>query len=357
MGLVQAAGCAADAADGEVRMKKLLIAMAVLVVFIIAAAITIPFVVPVEAYQSRLIALVKQTTGRDLQIAGPVKLSPLPELAVEASDVSFGNAPGASTSQMVQLRRLRMQLQLWPLLHGAVAVNRLILLQPVIALEVDKAGQPNWALGPAAAPSAPSARGRAESAEAGGGLSISGVALGEVRLIDGRISYTDQRSGRAEQLDSVNITLPLHSLVSPLAVGGSAVWHGEQVTLALDIDQPHALLDEAGSRIDIKLAAAPLALNFSGRVAGLPPAKLAGTIDLEAKSVRQLVKWAGSPIASSGDGLGPLAIRGTLAIAGTKTSLTDADFSLDAIKAKGFRINCPRATPIALRAKFADQNR
>src|SRR5262245_40204098 len=102
--------------------------MAVLVVLIIAAAIAIPLVVPVEAYQGLLIALVKQATGRDLRITGPVKLSLLPELAVEANDVSFGNAPGASASQMAQLTRLRVQLQLWPLLHGEVVVNRLILL-------------------------------------------------------------------------------------------------------------------------------------------------------------------------------------------------------------------------------------
>ena len=169
-------------------MKKLLVATAVLVVLIIAAAITIPLVVPVGAYRARLIALVKQATGRELRIAGPVKLSLLPELAVEANDVSFGNAPGASTPQMVQLRRLR----LWPLLHGAVVVNRLSLLEPVIALEVDKAGHPNWVFRPAAAPAAPSAGGGAEPAKTGRGLRLAGVALGKVRLIDGKISYIDQ---------------------------------------------------------------------------------------------------------------------------------------------------------------------
>jgi AsmA protein len=316
-------------------MRKLLVAMAVLVVLIIAAAIAIPFVVPVEAYQGRLVALVKQATGRDLQIAGPVKLSLLPELAVEANDVSFGNAPSASTPQMVQLKRLRVQLQLWPLLHGAVVVNRLILLEPVIALEVDQAGHPNWMFGPAAAPAAPSGGGGAEPAKTGGGLPLSSVALGEVRLIDGRVRYINQRSGWSEQLDSVNITLPLHSLTSPVAAGGSAVWHGEKVELALDIDQPRALLVEGGSRIDIKLAAAPLTLSFSGRVTGLPPAKLAGAVDLETKSVPQLAKWAGAPITPSGGGLGPLAIRGALAMEPTKISLADADISLDATKAKG----------------------
>jgi len=316
-------------------MRRLLVGLAVLVLLVIAAPIVIPLVVPFETYQGRLTALVKQATGRDLEIGGPVKLSVLPALELEANDVSFANAPDASAPDMVKLRQLRMRLQLLPLLHGAVVVRRLVLVQPVIALEVDKAGHPNWVFGPAAAPSAAPAPGKAEPTAAGGRLSISGLAVRETRLSDGQISYIDQRTGKTEQLDSINMTLSQHSLGSALAGEGSAVWNGESVTLAISIDKPQALLDGAESQVGIKLAAAPITLNFSGRVTGLPSVELGGVIDLETKSVRQLAKWAGSPITSSGDGLGPLAIRGTVAIAGTKISLSDADLSLDAIKAKG----------------------
>lgn len=315
-------------------MKKLLVGLAVLFVLVIAAAIVIPLVVPVAVFEGRLIALVKQATERDLKIAGPVKLSVLPRLAFEANDLSFANAPGARTPQMVELKQLRVRLQLLPLLHGALAVSRLVLVQPVIALEVDKAGRPNWVFGPAAAPSAVAAGGKAEPSAAGGGLGIFGLALKEMQISDGKISYIDQRTGKAEQLDSINMTLSLPSLGSAFAGDGSAVWNGERVTLAISIDKPRALLDGAESQVGMKLAAAPITLNFSGRAAGLPPAKLSGVIDLKTKSVRQLAKWAGSPI-TVGGGLGPLAIRGTLAMAGTKTSFSDADLSLDAIKAKG----------------------
>ena len=75
-------------------MRKLLIGLAALVVLVIAAAIVIPLLVPVEAYEDRLTALVKQATGRDLKIAGPVRFSVLPTVAIKANDVAFGNAPG-----------------------------------------------------------------------------------------------------------------------------------------------------------------------------------------------------------------------------------------------------------------------
>ncbi len=316
-------------------MRKLLVGLGVLVVLLVAAAVIIPFAVPVEVYSARVAALVKQATGRELKIAGPVRLSVLPVLALDANDVSFANMPGADTPDMVVLKRLRLQVQLWPLLHRRIVVNRLVLVRPVIALEVDKAGHPNWVFGPMAAPSAAPVGSNTQPATVGGGFGISGLALRKVQFSDGKISYFDQRTGKAERLDGINMTLSLRSLGSALISDGSAVWNGETVTFAVSVDKPHALLYGAESQVGIKLAAAPLTLNFAGRVMGSPSLKLDGAIDLETTSLRRLAQWAGSPIALSGDGLGPFALKGTLAIAGTTTSFKDADISLDAIRAKG----------------------
>ena len=84
--------------------------------------------------------------------------------------------------------------------------------------------------------------------------------------------------------------VPSWSRHSAFAGDGSAVWNGERVTLAISIDEPRALLGGGESQVGMKLAAAPIALNFSGRVTGLPPAKLSGVIALETKSVRQLAQ-------------------------------------------------------------------
>ena len=133
-------------------MRKLLVGLVGLVVLIIAAAVFIPLVIPVTTYEGRLVAIVKQVTGRDLRIAGPVKLSLLPAVEVDASDVSLGNMADARSPDMVRLKQLRMRLQIWPLLHGSVVVSRLVLVEPIIALEVDKAGNPNWVFRAPAAP-------------------------------------------------------------------------------------------------------------------------------------------------------------------------------------------------------------
>jgi AsmA protein len=316
-------------------MRKLLVGLGVLVVLLVAAAVIVPFAVSVEVYGARVAALVKEATGRELKVAGPIRLSVLPVLALEANDVSFANMAGTQTPDMVKLKRLRLQVQLWPLLHRRIVVNRLVLVRPVIAFEVDKAGHPNWVFGPAAAPSTAPAASTAEPTAVGGGFDISGLALRKVQLYDGKISYLDQRTGRAERLAGINMTLSLRSLGSAFISDGSAVWNGETVTFAVSIDKPHALLFGAESQVGIKLAAAPLTLNFAGRVTGWPSFKVDGAIDLETTSLRRLAQWAGSPIALNGNGLGPFAIKGTVAIVGTTTSFNEADISLDAIKAKG----------------------
>ncbi|HUN45208.1 MAG TPA: AsmA family protein, partial [Stellaceae bacterium] len=80
-------------------MKKLAIrigvVVGVLVVLLIVAAFVVPSMIPVDTYKSRLLAQVKESTGRDMRIDGPMHLSILPHLGLDASNVSLSNAPGA----------------------------------------------------------------------------------------------------------------------------------------------------------------------------------------------------------------------------------------------------------------------
>jgi AsmA protein len=318
---------------GRCGVRKLLVGLAAAVLVVITAALIIVFVIPGEAYKDRLIAFVKQATGGELRIAGPVRLSLLPALTIRASDVSFGYAPGALAPQMAALKELRFELQLLPLFHRALVVDRLVLVEPVISLELDKTGHPNWVTSQAAPPS-PVPKGEAEPAPTAGDWGISSLVLKRVRIIDGKIDYSDQRTGEAEQLSNVDLALTLRN-GGPLVGQGSAVWHGERVTLALGLDQPRLLLDGSESQVDIKLTAPPTTFGFSGRVAGLPPAELAGTIDLQAKSARELAEWLGSPMTLTASGPGPLELHSMLTMSANVTSLSDLTLALDAVRATG----------------------
>src|SRR5579862_8078266 len=125
-------------------VKKLLIGIGSLIFALVVIALVAPFLIPTDTYRNQLVALVNQATGRTLTIAGPVRLSFLPQIEVEANDVSLSNAPGAVSPDMMKLKQLQVRLRFLPLLHGAVELGRFVLNQPEISLEVDKNGRPNW---------------------------------------------------------------------------------------------------------------------------------------------------------------------------------------------------------------------
>jgi AsmA protein len=66
-----------------------------------------------------------------------------------------------------------------------------------------------------------------------------------------------------------------------------------------------------------------------------PPLTVSGTADLNIPSVRNLAAWAGNPVAMQGNNLGPLLVKGKVAVNGAKYAFTDATVNLDAIKTKG----------------------
>ena len=319
-------------------MKKLLIGLAAVVVLVIAAALIVPSFVPLDTYKAKIIALVKAQTGRDLRIAGPVKFALLPSIALEANDVSLSNPSGATSPDMVQLKTLAVELKLFPLLHGAIEVAQFKLVDPAIALEVDKQGRPSWAFTPAPAAPAANAAPAAPATPASGGGSAPGfssISLGDVSIVNGQASYLDQRTGDKKLLSNINMTLSLPSSDQPFTAKGSATWNGETATLTLEADKPATLQSGGTSPIAITLAATPINFAFKGNATGATMSKLDGGIDLSIPSIRDLAKWLGVTFNAPGTGFGQFTLSGKIDMAGPKIAFTNAVIALDSIKATG----------------------
>jgi len=315
-------------------VKKLLIGLAIVIVLVVAAVLIVPSVIPLDTYKAKIIALVKTETGRDLRIDGPVKFSLLPSIALEANDVSLSNPPGAVSPNMIQLKTLDVDLKLFPLLHGAVEIARFKLVDPAIALEVDKQGRPSWVFASEAAPAAGN-KTPAASASSGGSAGFSSISLGDVSIVDGQASYLDQRTGDKKLLSNINMTLSLPSGDQPFTAKGSATWNDETATLTLAADKPATLQRGGTSPVTITLAATPINFAFKGNATGATLSKLAGGIDLSIPSIRGLAKWLGVPFDAPGTGFGQFTLSGQLDMAGPKIAFTKAVIALDAIKATG----------------------
>ena len=128
-------------------MKKLLVAVGLVVVLLIAGLVALPFLVPTETVIARVQERVRAQTGRELTVGGPVEISVLPDLAVRLENVALANAPGGEAETLASLGALEVSVSVLPLLSGNVAIDRFRMVAPVINLEVAEDGTPNWRLG------------------------------------------------------------------------------------------------------------------------------------------------------------------------------------------------------------------
>jgi AsmA protein len=314
-------------------MKKLFIGLGAIVVLIIAAALIIPPLIPLETYKEEIQAKVKETTGRDFLIKGDIGLSLFPSIAVAVEDVSFANAPGAKAEQMAEISKLELALQVAPLLTGEIAVDRFVLIDPVINLEVDAEGKPNWDIATGAdKPSEGS--GTAETGEAGA-VSLADLRLGDVRLENGRFTYHDQTSGQELMVSEMNLQVTLSKMDAPLTATGSAVWNGEKIELELGADNLAQLMAGAPSGVSTKVQAAPVSFSFDGNLAAGGEVSVEGNIDLDVPSIRNLAAWTGNALEAPGDTFGPFRAKGQVKVAGQTVSLNGAEVKFDAIGATG----------------------
>ncbi|HMA14322.1 MAG TPA: AsmA family protein, partial [Kiloniellaceae bacterium] len=330
-------------------MKKLLIGLAVVVVLLIAAGVVISLI-PLDSYKGEIQARVKEQTGRDLRIDGDISLSVFPPLAVSVENVGFANAPGASTPEMATIDRLDIALQILPLLSGTVAIDRFVLERPVINLEVDQEGRPNWQLETAEAAAAPSgdAGGSAEE-----GAAVSELSLGDVRLVDGTLNYVNRQSGQEVTVSEMNMELSLPSLSSPFTANGSAVWNNETIGLELSAANPRALMGGETTEVTMKVEAEPVTFSFDGAARNAAELGLQGALALDVPSIRELAAWTGNPLEFPGEGLGPFNVAGQLEMTGAKVALTQVKLKLDEIAGEGqFSVDATGAKPM-IRAELA----
>ncbi|HSA80002.1 MAG TPA: AsmA family protein, partial [Geminicoccaceae bacterium] len=311
-------------------MKKLVLIVLGLVVVVIGAVVVIPFVVPTETYKRQLETQVERATGRTLTIAGPVEFSILPQLGLAAENVRFANPPGAAEADMASLKELQVELKLWPLLRGAVEVDRFVLVEPVIHLEVNPQGRPNWQLGgaePAAEPTG--------DAGGGPGVPVTELKLGDIRIVNGTVTYSDAAGGSSERIEGINLSVSLPDLQSRLAAEGSLVYKGRTIELNGVVEQPLQFVQGGSSAVKLTTDSELLDLDFAGTVASGAAPTAQGTVELAVASIRELAAWLAEPIALAGEGLRELRIAGKLQASPAQVAFSDASIALDEIEATG----------------------
>ena len=318
-----------------------------------AGAVILSTLSPAEMVQAEAIKRVKAATGRDLVIAGPASFRLFPSIGFSLSDVSLSAPSGTNAKPLITMSSLDLSVRLLSLLGRKVVVDRLILNNPVIELHVDTGGRKSWdfaealpvspirkpvrlaqantnSLSDAAPPSAEASNDNL----AAEGINLQNLELGNVRIEDGTLHYSDARSGAKEEATGINVKVSLRSISRPLETAGSLIWKGEKIDIDATLTSIKMLMENHPARIAMTIASRPVNASYDGSFSVRETVDAEGRISADAPSLRGLANWLGTGLPEV-DGFGPFEMKGLFRLAGKVASLTAADIALDGAKITG----------------------
>lgn len=197
---------------------------------------------PLERYVSGI-------TGRTFAIRGDLDVDLGSITRIDGTHVSLGNAPWASSRDLVSAERVRIDFALWPLLAGRSRGPRIELERPVLDLERGAGGEPNWRLRNAARPS------------------LKRIDFGDLVVHGGTVRLREPRL-RTDLLVRVDSAPPGADEVSArLVARGAGRYRNSGFTLSASVDPPLHLLEHGrGYRIDVRARAGATRARIHGSV-------------------------------------------------------------------------------------------
>ncbi len=302
------------------KSKRIVIAVAAVLVGLVALAVILPFVIPVETYRGQIEQAAQAATGRTLRIAGPLRLTIIPNLGISAGDIAFSNKPGGVAETMASMDEVEISVALLPLLGGNIQVSKIILKKPVINLEVDRAGNNNWTFAGA----------QAQSSSEGGlpeGLRLSGI-----EITDGHLSYANAQTGKSQVIEDLDLSVDVTEQSRPVSIDGRFMRDEQPISFNGTLTTPKTLLENELTSLDMTLSADLMHVAFVGEIA--PDRALTGEVKFSTSSLRNLGTWLGMDMPAGG-GLQAVTLDGKVSSKNGVVGLSDVVLVLDGMTIRG----------------------
>lgn len=302
-------------------MQRFLLAVLALVALVAAIVVVAPGLIPVAAYKGRVEAAATQALGRKVSFGDDLRFKLVPQTAFHVTELEVANAEGFEAPYLAHVKAADIGVKLMPLLKGSVEIDRFILTEPDINLARAKDGSVNWNLASSDTPQA-------------SGAATRDVKLGDVRIVDGKASFSDAAAKKAYAFDDIDAAVTLKSLMEPLEVDGSFKFQGTPSKAKLVLTSLSKMMakESAGMKLDLVLgeatASADLVVETKDQLA------YSGPVALNAPNLPAFARMMGTPLQEA-PGFDKLAIKGESKGGPNTLRLTGADIDFDAIDAAG----------------------
>ncbi|MEM1194160.1 MAG: AsmA family protein [Pseudomonadota bacterium] len=245
--------------------------------------------------------------GRKVTVGDDANLTFFPVLGVNVTAFTIDNAEGMTADHLLSADRAVIGFKILPLLTGNVEVSKFVITRPMINFERRRDGVVNWSL--------ETREGQAGESENTGGGSfdvsnrVRDLRLGDVRVIDGTLTYLDGILGEETTLSSLDMTLALPSLSETTSLAGDFIYNTEEVTIDARISTLAALRAGDRAAAQVRLRFLDAALSVDGEIASDPALTYGGLLEADVPSVRQIAQWLERPIAVQ-NGFEQLSVKG-----------------------------------------------
>jgi AsmA protein len=125
-------------------IKRLLLAAVLLVVVFFGVAIVLVATIDPNDYKSLIVDEVHKATGRQLTLAGDIKLSFFPWLGLRLGAAQLSNAKGFGDSPFASVEEVQVRVALMPLFGGEVRADTVRLNALHVNLSKNQQGVTNW---------------------------------------------------------------------------------------------------------------------------------------------------------------------------------------------------------------------
>ena len=235
------------------RASRIVIALVVIVVGVLAAGVAILNSLDFNQYRDFVANKVYEATGRKLAIAGDLDLAISFSPSLRLEGVTLANADWGSRPEMVKLGRLDAQVELIPLLSGEARITRIEISDLDALVETNADGQGNWQFGKATAPAA-------ETSGGGESLPITPV-VDEVVIENAKVTYRDGATGQTHSVVFESLMATAQDPSSPIDLTGAGEFAGSSFHFTGQVGNIAALT--AGDNFPFTLNASALAAELS----------------------------------------------------------------------------------------------
>jgi hypothetical protein len=299
-------------------LKAALIALAVVLVMAVGAGAYLVSRIDEDTLVREAQTAVKKATGRTLDIVGKTDLRISFTPAVVAEQVRLSNASWGSRPDMARARRLEVELDLIPLIRGAIRVHRLVLIQPDILLETDAKGRANWRFDTNERAGKP--------ADTFATSSYPAIETGALRVRDGVLIYRDGPLGTTTRIEikALDFEEAASGRLHPVEMGGRVDSHVFKLKGRLG-DLAALLAPEGKFPLDLTLTAEKARASAKGQVTdALGRADAQIQVEIEAAEVQDLAALINRQVPP----LGPLTARAMIERDKSRLGLRDLDLAL-----------------------------